>query len=135
MKSKKIYVVAGLLLTIGLYSFSSGSQDEWVVPAKYKTMANPTDADDEEGLEVGEDLYMQHCKSCHGKEGLGDGPKAAEQDGELGDFSEDEFQAQTDGELFYKSKEGRDDMPNFGKKIPDDEDMWLVVNFMRTLGE
>jgi mono/diheme cytochrome c family protein len=41
-------------------------------------------------------------------------------------------QAETDGELFYKISEGREDMPAFKKKIPDEEDRWSVVNFTRT---
>ena len=134
MKTLKNILVLGLI-TFGLLAFKAAIQEEWVVPAEYKTMENPTDPSDDDGLEVGEDLYMQHCKSCHGKEGLGDGSKADEQEGELGDFSSEEFQAQSDGDLFYKTKIGRDDMPDFSKKISDDEDIWYVVNFMRTLGE
>jgi len=134
MKTLKNILILGLI-SFGLLAFKAAIQEEWVVPAEYKTMQNPTDPDDDEGLEIGEELYMQHCKSCHGKEGLGDGSKADEQKGELGDFSSDEFQAQTDGDLFYKSKIGRDDMPDFSKKIPDDEEIWYVVNFIRTLGE
>jgi len=134
MKTNRYFLIIGLAV-FALYAFNSAPQSEdWVVPAKYKSMANPVDADDE-SLEVGEELYMQHCKSCHGKEGLGDGPKAADQKGELGDFSDEDFQAQTDGDIFYKSKEGRDDMPGYAKKIPDDEDIWHVVNFVRSLGE
>lgn len=123
-------------IMLGLYAFNYPSQSgEWVVPDKYKTMKNPTDASDDENLEIGEELYMKHCKSCHGKEGYGDGPKAAEQKGELGDFSDGDFQAQSDGALFYKTTTGRDDMPGYDKKMPDDEDRWLVVNYMRILGE
>jgi mono/diheme cytochrome c family protein len=121
-------------IAFGLFSFTA-IQNDWVVPAEYKTMKNPTDPGDEEAIEVGEELYMKHCKSCHGKEGLGDGPKAAEQKGDLGDFSSAEFQKQSDGVLFYKSKFGKDDMPDFSKKIPNDEDMWYIVDYMRTLGE
>lgn len=129
-------LVALSVLSFVLFAFTViPVQTVWEVPAKYKTMKNPTDASDSEGLEIGEELYVKHCKSCHGSEGLGDGPKAAEQKGDLGDFSSDEFQGQTDGELFYKSKFGRDDMPNFEKKITDDEEMWFVVNYMRTLAE
>ena len=135
MKTSRVVLAFGLILTMGLMSFSLGDQEKWVVPDNYKKMKNPTDPNDEDGLDVGKGLYDQHCKSCHGKEGLGDGPKAAEQKGDLGDFSSDEFQAQTDGELFYKTKIGRDDMPNFEKKITDDEDLWLVVNYMRTMAE
>ena len=50
----------------------------------------------------------------------------------LGDFSSKEFQAQSDGALFYKRYIGRDDMPNFEKKMSE-EDMWLTVHFIRTL--
>ena len=124
------------LLVIGLYAFTTAPAiTEWVVPAKYEAMTNPTDPSDDEGLEIGEELYDKHCKSCHGKEGLGDGSKAAEQKGDLGDFSSEEFQAQSEGSLFYKTKIGRDDMPGFEKKITDDEELWFVVNYMRALGE
>jgi mono/diheme cytochrome c family protein len=107
---------------------------EWVVPAKYKTMENPTVLD-KENLATGKILYTKHCKSCHGKEGYGDGPKADELDGDLGDISSEEFQNQTDGELFYKTTFGRDDMPKFEKKLPEDEDRWLIIRYLRTLKE
>ena len=61
--------------------------------------------------------------------------KAEEQEGDLGDFSTSEFQEQSDGALFYKTSFGRDDMPEYTKKMTDDEDRWLIVNYMRTLEE
>jgi len=132
MKTFKFLMVFGLVSVV-LLSFSSFDQDEWVVPDKYEKMKNPTSADQD--TDIGKQLYSKHCQSCHGKTGLGDGKKADEVEGDLGDFSSAEFQAQSDGALFYKSYIGRDDMPNFEKKIPDEEDMWLVVNYMRTMGE
>lgn len=134
MKTFRNTMIVSVLM-LGLFAFTTVDfqSGEWVVPDKYESMKNPTDA--EEDLDIGEELYMKHCKSCHGKEGLGDGSKAAEQEGDLGDFSSEEFQAQSDGALFYKTTTGRDDMPNYDKKMPDDEDRWLVVNYMRTLGE
>ena len=135
MKTLKQLIVIGIF-SFGLYAFTPIVQSgEWVVPDEYESMVNPTDPAGDDGLEIGEELYMKHCKSCHGKEGLGDGPKAEEQEGELGDFSSEDFQAQSDGSLFYKSKIGRDDMPAFDKKITDDEELWFVVNYMRALGE
>ena len=107
---------------------------EWVVPAKYKTMVNPV-VDDTKDLPIGKALYNKHCKSCHGKEGFGDGTKAAGLDTPCGDFSSEEFQSQTDGELFYKTTFGRDEMPAFEKTIKDPEDRWLIINYMRTLKE
>ena len=64
---------------------------------------------------------------------MGDGSKAAQLKTEPGDFSTADFQAESDGAVFYKSIEGRDDMPSFKKKIPDSDDRWSVVNFIRTL--
>jgi len=133
---KKNKFLSYLVFTIFLfYSFKTFVQEkEWVVPKEYITMKNPINAD-KESLSYGKTLYMKHCKSCHGKEGYGDGPKAEEQEGDLGDFSSEEFQAQTDGELLYKIIKGRDDMPSFKKKIPDSEDQWGIINFIRTLKE
>jgi mono/diheme cytochrome c family protein len=133
-KIKNVVLVLGLVV-FTLYSFKSITQDEWKVPAEYKSMKNPTNASDKENLSLGKTLYSKHCKSCHGKEGYGDGPKAADQEGDLGDFSSEATQGQTDGALFYKITTGRDDMPKFEKKIPDAEDRWLIVDYMRTLAE
>lgn len=133
MRTFKILMVLGVI-SLGLFSFTKLMQEEWVVPAKYEKMKNPTEAS-KDNLADGKDLYNKHCKSCHGKEGLGDGQKADEIEGELGDFSSEEFQAQSDGALFYKSYIGRDDMPNYEKKIPDEDDVWYIVSYMRTMGE
>lgn len=114
-------------------AYMPGSQgDPWVVPEKYKKMKNPVKAD-KESISLGKSLYVKHCKSCHGSKGLGDGSKAAQLKTKCGDFSSANFQSQTDGSIFYKTKEGRDDMPSFKKKIPEDEDIWSIVNYLRTL--
>jgi mono/diheme cytochrome c family protein len=118
--------------TIGLVAFTA-PQDEWVVPAKYKSMENKYAGEDTDG--IGEDLFNQHCRSCHGKEGFGDGTKAKELETELRDMTSKEVQAQTDGELYYKAIIGRDEMPNFEKKIRGEEDRWMVINYIRSLAE
>ena len=132
MKTLKILMLIGII-SLGFMAFTNSEQDEWVVPAKYEKMTNPEDAS-KGNIAIGKSLYAKHCKSCHGKEGLGDGTKADEVEGDLGDFSSEEFQAQSDGALFYKSYIGRDDMPNYEKKMTE-EDAWLVVHYMRTMAE
>ena len=104
----------------------------WPVPDNAKNMKNPV-ASNAESIAEGKTLYATHCKSCHGSKGLGDGTKAAQLKTEPGDFSTADFQSQSDGTIFYKSTEGRDDMPSFKKKIPDADDRWNVVNYIRTL--
>ena len=132
MKTLKQVMILGVI-SLGLLAFTKFEQEKWVVPAKYENMNNPVPANTDAA--IGKSLYDKHCKSCHGKEGYGDGPKADDLNGDLGDFSSEEFQSQSDGALYYKSIIGRDDMPEFTKKLPDDEDRWLIVNYMRTLKE
>ncbi len=132
MKNIKNLLLVGII-SFGLFSFSMILQTEWVVPDKYQNMKNPTDPS--EDLAIGKSLYSKHCQSCHGKEGYGDGKKANEVKGDLGDFSSEDFQGQSDGAIFYKTTFGRDDMPEYTKKMPDDEDRWLIVNYIRTLAE
>lgn len=132
MKTIKILMIIGLV-SFGLFSFNKLTQEEWKVPAKYEKMKNPTEAS-KANLAIGKSLYSKHCKSCHGSEGYGDGTKAKEMKGDLGDFSSKKFQSQSDGAIFYKSYIGRKDMPNFEKKMSE-EDMWITVSYMRALAE
>jgi mono/diheme cytochrome c family protein len=134
MKQKLNLIIGTFALFLICVSFTAIVQDPWDVPAEYVNMENPV-ASDDASLKAGKTLYMKHCKSCHGTEGLGDGPKAETLDTESGDFSTEEFHSQTDGSILYKSKEGRDDMPSFKKKIASDTEYWQIVNFIRTLKE
>jgi mono/diheme cytochrome c family protein len=133
MKTLKILVILSLVI-FGLCSTTTIAQEKWDIPEKYVKMRNPTYAN-QENLAIGKSLYSKHCKSCHGKTGLGDGPKGDEFDINIGDFSSSEFHEQTEGEIFYKSYIGRNDMPNYEKKIPNPEDMWFIVNHLKTLEE
>ena len=78
------------IFTIGLVAFT-GPQiaDDWEVPAKYKNMENEYAGEDEDG--IGEDLFKQHCRSCHGKEGYGDGSKAKELETEMRDLTSEMY--------------------------------------------
>jgi mono/diheme cytochrome c family protein len=137
MKTKNlIFLSAILLIAFAFFSNNTIAQKKpgpWETPAKYKSMKNPVKATDAEALATGKALYAKHCKSCHGAKGLGDGPKAAGLKTSSGDFSSKTFQASTDADLFYRTTIGRDEMPGYEKKIPEDADRWAIVNFMRTM--
>lgn len=122
-----IVFLAGVLMT----GFRSEFQNDWPVPDKYKKMANPVKAD-AASIAEGKTLWAKHCQSCHGKMGLGDGSKAAQLKTDPGNFSKAAFQSQSDGAIFYKTLEGREDMPSFKKKIPDQNEIWSIVNYVRT---
>jgi len=130
---KYISILFTLMFVTVLMAFvPKTANDPWPVPDKYKNMPNPVKSD-ATSIATGKELYTQHCKSCHGTKGKGDGPKAAQLDTESGDFTKPTFQSQTDGAIFYKTTEGRKDMPSFKKKIADQNDVWSVINYVRTL--
>lgn len=116
---------------------SSMAQDKpkgkpWPAPESALKVKNPVKSDDG-SVKEGKDLYAQHCKSCHGAKGKGDGPKAEKIDISCGDFSSSEMSKVTDGELFWKTTEGRKPMPSFKDKLSDGE-RWAIVNYIRSLG-
>jgi mono/diheme cytochrome c family protein len=128
MRTMKLFFVSSVIV---LFSASLIAQPKpWVVPANFKTMKNPVaqgDASTKAGLAV----FTKNCASCHGKTGLGDGVKARALKNFPGDFSKPAFQNLSDGEIFYKTKTGRDEMPKYEGKLTDDE-IWNTVNYLRT---
>ena len=128
MKTLKLLLVSSAIIFLNLSLMAQPKP--WVVPADYKTKKNPvavSDASKKAGLTV----YTKNCASCHGKAGLGDGVKARSLKDFPGDFSKPAFQSQSDGDLFYKTKFGRAEMPKYDGKLTDD-DIWNTVVYMRT---
>jgi len=132
--TKSIIVTATLAIAISTTCFAINPADKkpWNAPAGDASKANPVKSS-AESIAAGKDLFQKKCASCHGKTGLGDGSKASELKTEPGNFSKADFQSQSDGSLFYKIEEGREDMPSFKKKIEDKNDIWNTINFIRTL--
>ena len=136
MKTKLLLTTAVFFAGVATFSVITGFQPEkpWVVPDKYDKMKNPI-ASNDESLKNGKELWIRNCQSCHGKTGHGDGSKAAQLKTEPGNFSLPDVQKQSDGSFFYKISEGRGDMPSFKKKIPDEEDIWSIIDYIRTLNK
>jgi mono/diheme cytochrome c family protein len=127
-------IVLGSFVLLSMTVNAFDTQDPWEAPAKYQKMKNPY-LDDADAEKIGRILYSKHCKSCHGTKGLGDGTKAEDIDTPIGDFTDASFKEQTDGSLYYKTFFGRDDMPGFNKKITEEEEKWLLVNYVRSLAK
>ena len=138
MKIKKNALALIFVIFVAGFMFSfMTAQDKkdggpWDIPEKYKNMENKFKGDASLN-KVGRILYLKHCRSCHGSKGEGDGPKAASMKTNMRSLKSAEFQAQTDGVIYYQSIIGRNEMPNYESKIPDEEDRWALVNYMRTL--
>ena len=105
----------------------------WSAPDEYVKMKNPITIDDST-LINGKDLYTQHCKSCHGTKGKGDGAKADKIEIQCGDFTSQEYIKESDGETYWKTTEGRKPMPSFKEKLSDTE-RWQVIYYIRSLAK
>jgi len=133
MKKVKKILISSAVVLVGLAFFTTNMEAQtkpWDVPANFKSMKNPV-AKGDASNKAGKTLYDKNCASCHGKTGLGDGVKARALKDFPGDFSAAAYQNQTDGEHFYKTKTGRGEMPKYEGKLSDD-DIWNMINYMRT---
>jgi mono/diheme cytochrome c family protein len=118
------------IAAIFMMSLSVNRQEPWVIDAKYKSLKNPVKAE-AASIAAGKELWNKYCSSCHGKTGLGDGIMAKRITTFPGDFSAASFQSMSDGEIFGKTKLGREEMPKYDGVVAD-EDIWHLVNYSRT---
>jgi mono/diheme cytochrome c family protein len=135
---KSYYAISAIVITMAFvlmsFSFPQDKEygSEWEIPAKYKNMENPHAGD--KGLKnVGKSLYMKHCRYCHGNKAEGDGPKARMMNVKMRDLASEDVQKHTDGGIYFMSIIGRDEMPNYEKKIIEEEDRWAIVNYIRSM--
>ena len=96
------------------------------------SLQNPVAATPE-SIGAGKRFYTQLCANCHGPVGKGDGTTAgADQPSDLTDGVWD--YGASDGEMFAVIHDGLTgkDMGGYAGRLSDN-DIWHVVNFMRTL--
>jgi mono/diheme cytochrome c family protein len=122
---------------------SQDPADKWEAPAEEAARPNPV-APTVETVKRGRSVYQQHCATCHGERGRGDGPYArlhARRSKPPRDLTLAETQARlTDGEIFWKITTGlrqgdRIIMPGFHEDIRSAEDRWKAVLYVRALGK
>ena len=90
-----------------------------------------------ESIAEGKKIYDTQCLNCHGESGKGDGKMAASITGaKPSDFTDATWKhGSTDGEIFTLIRDGSKGtgMRAFATKLKTD-DIWNVVNYLRTLG-
>jgi mono/diheme cytochrome c family protein len=129
---RKGLFISVAILTVAILSMGfQTAQKPWVVPDKYLKMANPVKSTPA-SIAKGKTLFIKNCLECHGNKGLGNGKKVPDLKTTPPDMTKSTFQGQSDGAIFYKMSEGRNDMPKAKKDLPDDEDRWNLVNYLRT---
>jgi len=106
---------------------------KWVAPDSANDLINPYELNDKNMAE-GLLLYKKLCRSCHGRNGDGQGVEAEDLETVTTDFTNSLFLEQTDGSMFWKISEGRKDMESFKKRL-DEEEIWLVVLYIKSFSE
>jgi len=117
-------------ISIGVYSIVTFTRE--ATPGL--TLTNPF-LPDEESLKIGRDLFDKNCSACHGEQGRGNGPAAANLSLKPPDYGSGHLDIHTDGDIFYWIQNGISQgspMPAFKDKLTDDE-IWHLVNYVRRL--
>ncbi|MEX2227498.1 MAG: CopD family protein [Dehalococcoidia bacterium] len=120
-----VMLVAGGVLAFGVHTHSE---------AQDARAGNPI-APTEESVGRGRELFQQNCIVCHGVDGRGDGPQAADLNPAPTDFRL-HLPLHTDPQFYAFIADGYrgSAMPAFGEAFSE-EDIWNLVNFLRTFGE
>ena len=130
---KFLFATLTIVFAMSLFSFiASEKKAAWTIPAKYTAMKNAKKGD-AASITLGKTLYVKHCKSCHGAAGKGDGPKASALKTPMDDLTAAAFKSVPDGNKYFMALVGRGDMPNFEKKIEDEEERWAIINYLNSL--
>ena len=103
--------------------------------AKPAALKNPV-ASTPTSIAAGQALFQKYCRFCHGGDAKGNGPQAPK-DTHPPDLTDAKWDhGSTDGEIFAVIKDGigpKFDMKGNNSKMTPQE-MWSVVNYLRTIG-
>ena len=116
------------------------SKNTWELPEDADRTKNPVAAT-AESIEKGKALYLDrnkgNCIFCHGETGAGNEanlPRLRRKPANLS--NKERMTAMTDGEIFWKITKGITGiMPAGETKMPEAEERWHVVNYVRTLAK
>ena len=128
---RRFNTILFLSLLCTAFAVTALAQDKpWNAPARAAAKKNPIPAN-AAAIEAGKKVFEKECLSCHGPNGKGDGPKAAQIKTPPRDLSSAQVTAQSDGALYWKLNEGRNPMPKFDELLTDDQ-RWQVIDYLRT---
>lgn len=108
---------------------SLNESQRWAVALYTYTLSYQSDQ-----IAQGATVFEANCAECHGTTGAGDGPRAAELSVPVGNLAQpDALIALSDTALFETIMQGKNEaMPAFADTL-DDEQVWSVIAYTRTL--
>ncbi len=104
------------------------------IPPEALKVSNPVKSTPA-SIAAGKKKYGYDCAMCHGTDGDGKGDLAVDMKLTMKDYRDPAaLKSVTDGEMFYVIKNGNKDMPSEADRLKD-EDIWNLVNYIRTLAK
>jgi len=82
---------------------------------------------------VGEEKYQIYCGVCHGAKGLGDGPIAGKMLKRPPNLTSGTYKGYSDGRIYNVVTNGWGLMGGYGSQVPEENERWAIVNYVRTL--
>ena len=128
MKKKNLLII---LLSLFLFGFIGIQEDIWKAPEESKKLKNTT-TNFEESVVRGKKIYRSRCAVCHGRKGLGDGPGGKALVPKPESLLTPLVLNQTDGEIYWKISNGRNDMIKWDP-ILSEQQRWDLVNYIRKM--
>lgn len=113
-------------------------KEQAIIPDAYAGLANPIEAS-ESSLSRGAETYATFCASCHGDQGLGDGPASPSLEPPPANLVE-AGQTISEDYLYWRLSEGGIDEP-FNSAMPpwktslDETARWNTINYIQSLGQ
>ncbi len=99
--------------------------DRWDLIANVFSLGTPP-----ETIDAGQIVYEENCLSCHGAQGMGDGPEAGDQETQPTDLTDLRYWSSRSNELVFAALQD-EGIPGHTYKLADDQ-LWDVTDYSRT---
>lgn len=127
-----LFSVAPLAFASGKHEGGHGdnmmTKSHWDAPKNEAEIKNPIPRT-KDSIDNGRSIYMELCADCHGNKGMGDGPLADNLSTKPANLFMMSGQHK-DGDLAWKIKKGKDEMPSWEEELTDKE-IWDTVNYLK----
>lgn len=113
----------------------SNMPSHWEAPAWTDSIKNPLERN-KNSTEKGREIFQQYCVTCHGEQGKGDGPAAANITPKPFDLTSGHTLHHPDGQLQWKIMTGKGPMPSLKSFYTGKDSVevsWGLVNYIRYL--
>ena len=126
-------MVLGFTYELETANIQQQKQGPWIAPKDSDNLKNPL-TDKKSSAQDGKKTFVQYCVTCHGNEGMGNGPASVSLNPKPQNLTSKEVQKQSDGNIFWKVSNGRGAMVAW-KFTLSEKQRWQLVNFIRELGK